>query len=266
MKKKPFMCLALGALLGAGALSSCAAKAFEEELNIVFLNEGEIVASDTITQFKNTQSPTLPEEYIPVGYRFLGWTTYEMDQIDTSSVAKFQSQYIGAGRMVHYKEAKPFAVNSTVTYKALFMDKDDIPKEYHYSVVAWYDKAATSGIVASEIETLEGKLKTYLAGKGVSQDDLDTILFRGYTGNVGPSTGQILYDDDVDIMLGWGSVSNITTTGSIPADTIYQSEEYQVTYNAEVKNRYLHRISDTDKAKLVTEYLISEEARAIFNS
>ena len=266
MKKKPFLCLALGAILGTGALSSCFAKAFEEELNIVFLNEGEILATDTITQFKNTKSPTLPEEYIPVNYRFLGWTTYDLDQIDTSSVAKFQSQYIGAGRMVHFQEAKPFAVNSTVTYKALCMHKDDIPKEYHYSVVAWYDKAATSGIVSSEIETLESKLKTYLAGKGVTQEDLDTIVFRGYTGNVGPSTGQILFDNDVDIMLGWGSVSNITTTGSIPLDMIYQSEEYQVTYNGEIKNRYLHRISDTDNAKTVIEYLLSEEARAIFNS
>ena len=35
--------------------SSCVAKAFEEEINVVFIDEfsGDFIGSDTVTQFKN---------------------------------------------------------------------------------------------------------------------------------------------------------------------------------------------------------------------
>ena len=90
-------------------------------------------------------------------------------------------------------------------------------------------------------------------------------MVRGYAGNVGPTTGQILYDDDVDLMLGWGSESNITTTGSIPVNMIRESISYQIAYNGEVKNRYIHRISDSVGGLKVLEYLQSEAAISFFN-
>lgn len=257
--------LALTSLIGIVTLSGCAVNYFEEEINVVFMNEGEIVDNGTVTQFKNIQSPTIPDAYIPEDFRFLGWTGYKENQLDLHDVSHFRSQYIGGGRMVHYIDVKKFAVNSTVTLNALIMHKDDIPKEYHYAVVAWYDKAGTSGMTAGQISTVSEKLGTYLLNNGVSQDDVNSIVFRGYTGNVGPSTGQILYDGDVDIMLGWGSLSNITTTGSIPPEMVLQSEEYQVTYEGNIKTRYLHRLSDTVGCLAVTQYLLSDEARAVFN-
>ena len=266
MKKTKKIALAFTSLLGLVSISGCAVNYFEDEINVVFVNEGEIVDYGVVSQFTNIQSPTISDAYIPTDYRFLGWTGYALNKLDTSSVEAFRSQYISGGRMIHYMDVKPFAVNKTVTLEALIMHKDDIPKEYHYAVVAWYDKAATSGIVSDQITTLSNKLNTYLLGNGVSQDDVNTIVFRPYSGNVGPTTGQILFDGDVDIMLGWGSLSNITTTGSIPESMVLQSEPYQVTYGGEIKNRYIHRLSDTVGSIAVTNYLLTAEAIAIFNA
>ena len=266
MRKVRSLFIALASLLGIVYMSGCAINYFEDELNVVFRNEGEIVDSGMVSQFTNIKSPTISEAYIPEDFRFLGWTAYSYSQLDLQDATNFKTQYIAGGRMVHYMDVKKFAENKTVVLDALIMHKDDIPKDYRYVVVAWYDKPATSGMTGGQINTLNDKLKTYLRGKGVSEADLETIVFRGYSGNVGPTTGQILYDGDVDIMLGWGSLSNITTTGSIPEEMVLQSEAYQVTYEGELKTRYLHRLSATENALTVTEYILSDEARAIFNA
>ena len=248
------------------SVSSCAINYFEEEVNVVFMNEGEIVDNGTITQFKNIKSPDLDPAYVPADFRFLGWTAYTYEQLDLKDPAHFKTQYISAGRMVHYMDVKEFAVNSSVTLNALIIHKDEIPREYHYAVVAWYDRAATSGVVSGQIETLNTKLKTYLQTQGVSEEDLNTIVFRGYQGQVGATTSQIMYDGDVDIMLGWGSKDNITTTGVIPADSVLESKALAVTYNGEIKNRQIHRITDTVGSVEVMKYLSSEEAAAIFKA
>lgn len=265
MRKIKTIFIALASLLGIVSASGCAVNYFEDEINVVFQNEGEILESGVVTQFTNIQSPTIADAYIPQDFRFVGWTAYSYSQLDLTSVAHFRTQYIAGGRMVHYMDVKQFAVNKTVVLEALIMHKDDIPKEYHYAVVAWYDKPTTTGIVADQINTLQTNLKSYLLNNGVSEADVETIVFRGYSGNVGPTTGQILFDGDVDIMLGWGSLSNITTTGSIPEEMVLQSEAYQVTYEGELKTRYLHRLSDSVGSLAVTEYILSDEARAIFN-
>ena len=265
MKLSKIITLALGTACSITFLSGCAAGFFEEEINVVFMNEGEVVDSGVVTQFKNYKTPSISEAYIPTDFRFLGWTTYDVSELDYSSPSNFKTQYIGAGRMVHYMEAKPHAINSTVTYQALIMHKDDIPKEYHYAVIAWYDKAGTSGLTQTNIDWVNEHLTTYLSNEGVSEDDINTVVFRGYSGNVGPTTGQILYDGDVDIMFGWGSLSNITTTGSIPEESVRESVPFSLIYNGETKNRYLHRISDNPGGIKVMEFLQSEEVTNYFN-
>ena len=265
MKISKIIPLALGTACSITFLSGCAAGFFEEEINVVFMNEGEVVDSGVITQFKNYKTPTISEAYIPTDFRFLGWTTYEAEELDYSNPTNFKSQYIGAGRMVHYMEAKPFAINSTVTYKALIMHKDDIPKEYHYAVIAWYDKAGTSGITDDNMSWVNEQLTTYLTNEGVSQEDINSVVLRGYSGNVGPTTGQILYDGDVDVMFGWGSLSNITTTGSIPEESVRESVPFTLIYNGETKNRYLHRISDNPGGIKVMEFFQTEEVTNYFN-
>lgn len=257
--------LALGSSIA--LLSGCQiVKSLEKEINVVFMNEGAIVSNGTVTQFKNFKTPELDSRYIPTDFKFLGWTPYSMEQLDLSDPVHFKTQYIGAGRMVHYMEALPYVDNSTVVYNALIMHKDDVPKEYHYAVVAWYDKEATSGITTAQIETLEGMTKAYLASQNVSQEDIDTVVFRGYSGNVGPTTGAILFDGDVDVMLGWGSVNNITTTGSIPVEQIAESDEdFKVDYNGATKTRALHRISPSEGGKVVYDYLDSAEVKYFFH-
>ena len=260
MKLKKLITFALGTACSLVFLSGCAAGFFEEEIHVVFMNEGEVVDAGVITQFKNYKTPTISSAYIPTDFRFLGWTTYEANELDYGNVAHFKTQYISAGRMIHYMEAKPHAVNSTATYHALIMHKDDIPHEYHYAVVAWYDKAANSGLNQGIMDTFTTNLKTYLSSEGVSDEDINTIIIRGYAGNVGPTTGQILYDDDVDLMLGWGSVSNITTTGSIPESMIRESVDYAIGTHA----RYIHRISDNAGGIKVLDYLKSDACKAFF--
>lgn len=66
-------------------------------------------------------------------------------------------------------------------------------------------------------------------------------------------------------MIGWGSVSNITTTGSIPEEDILETVAFPVNYNGEIKNRYIHRLSDSEGALKLMEYLKSEETANFFN-
>ena len=235
MKIKRLLVFTLGAACSLSLLTGCMAGMFEEELTVTFATGGEVIGTGTVTQFKNIKSPVLEDGYVPKNYRFLGWTPYPEEKLDLKDPVHFKTQYIGSGRMVHYMEAKPFAKKRQVTYEALIMHKDDIPKVYHYAVVAWYDKAGTSGLNQDKMNAYEKNVKSWLANEGVSEEDINTVVFRGYAGQVGATTGQILYDDDVDIMFGWGSLSNITTTGSIPPEMVRQTEEFQVTYNGEIR-------------------------------
>ncbi len=265
MKIKRLVVFTLGAACSLTFLTGCFAGMFEEEISISFVADGDIVGGGTVTQFKNIKSPVVDDGYIPNNYRFLGWTAYSEQELDMNDASHFKTQYIAGGRMVHYMEAKPFAKNHKVTYEALIIHKDDIPKDYHYAVLAWYDKAANSGINQEIMDAYEKNLKSWLASEGVSEEDINTVVVRGYAGSVGPTTGQILYDDDVDIMLGWGSLNNITTTGSIPEEMVKQSEPYKITYNGEVKNRYIHRLTDNPGALKVMEHLLSEASVSFFN-
>ncbi len=266
MKIKRLITLIVGSSCALAFLSGCSiVKSLEEELNVVFMNEGKIVESGTVTQFKNIKSPTISDAYVPTNYRFLGWTCYAEEELDLQSATHFKTQYIGGGRMVHYMDVKKFAINKTVTCQALIMHKDDIPRDYHYAVLAWYDKAANSGINQAKMDEYEGMVRNYLTSEGVSEEDVKSVVVRGYAGNVGPTTGQILYDDDVDIMFGWGSVSNITTTGSIPEEMIKQSEPYPILYNGEIKNRYVHRLTESEGSIKLMNYIMSEESMKFFN-
>lgn len=266
MKFKKGIVAGLGIAMSVVALTGCAAQMFEEEINVVFKNEGQIVETGKVTQFDNIKSPTISDAYIPTDFRFLGWTAYDIDEMDYSSPTNFKTQYIGGGRMVHYMDVRDHAEDNTVVLNALIMHKDDIPMEYHYAVVAWYNKPAMSGITEEQIAAYETSLHTYLAAEGVSEEDLATVVVRGYSGNVGPSTGEIIYDNDVDVMLGWGSLDNITTTGQFAPEDVLESVGYEVTYQGTVKTRHLHRLTENPGAYKVMEHLQLDSTRAIFVS
>lgn len=265
MKKAKLILLTGSVLMAVPFVSGCAAQMLEKNLNVVFMNEGEVVDSGVVNQYKNIKSPSIDAAYIPTDYRFLGWTCYSLNQLDYKDATHFKTQYIGAGRMVHYMDVQKFAEGSTVILEALMLHKDEIPKDYHYAVVAWYDKTNTTAMTAAQVNECEQNVKTYLLSEGVSQEDVNTVVFRAYTGNVGPSTGQILYDDDVDIMLGWGDVNNITTTGSIPVESIYDSDTFTAKNGDTTKTRYIYRISENAGGIKVMEYLKTDEAKAVFS-
>ena len=240
--------------------ASCAAKVFEKEINVVFMYEDEFISSDTVTQFKNIKSPELSDAYIPDGYKFFGWTPYDPDSVKATD-ENFKEKYIGAGKMVHWADVANYVKGETVILRSLMIDKNEIPKEYHYVVIAWYNKVATSGLDENIMSKFEESLFTYLRSINVSEEDLATIVIRGYTGNVGPTCGQIMEDDDVDIMLGWGSADNVTTTGGMDPAMLLET----VTgFAVGAKNRTLHRLTENERVLTVMEWLKYDECRAIF--
>ena len=264
MRFKKLITLILGVACSATLLSGCGfAKSFEEELNVVFMAEGDHIGDGTVTQFKNIKTPTISDAYLPdADYRFLGWTCYQENQLDLKSPSNFKKQYIRPGAMLHYMDVAKFKDNKTVICNALIMHKDDIPRDYHYAVVAWYDKVATSGIDQTKADKLEGMVKEYLTSEGVSQEDQNTIVFRGFTGNVGASTGAIMNDDDVDIMIGWAA--NISGTGVIPESAVLEDEKFNVP-GLTTPTRHIHRLTDSVGCLKVMEYLKSDEVKKFFD-
>lgn len=257
MQKKLLLCII--AILSIFTLTSCAAKVFEKEINVVFMYEDEIISNDTVSQFKNAKSPTLPDAYIPDGYKFFGWTVYNPDNVKATD-ENFKDKYIGQGKMVHYADICNHVENTTVILKALMIDKEEIPVEYHYVVIAWYNKPATSGVDEILMKKLETALVNYLKQNGVSDEDIESIVIRGYTGNVGTTCGAIMEDGDVDIMFAWGSKDNVMNTGGMKEEMLLET----VDFNVGSKSRTLHRLTEKETAKLVFTWLQSDECRNIF--
>jgi hypothetical protein len=185
---------------------------------------------------------------------------YDPDTVKATD-ENFKEKYVGAGKMVHWADVADHVKGDTIILRSLMIDKNEIPKEYHYVVIAWYDKVATSGLDENIIARFEDSLFAYLRSINVSEEDLATIVIRGYTGNVGPTCGQIMEDDDVDIMLGWGSADNVTSTGGMDPAMLLET----VTgYAVGAKNRTLHRLTESESVLTVMEWLKSDECRAIF--
>ena len=246
------------------SLSSCFAGMFEEEIKVNFIYEDEVISSDTLTQFKNIHTPALDEGYIYSGYRFYGWTPLNPDNVKATD-ENFKEEYIGDGKMVHYMDVKKYAKNGEVNLYALQIEKESIPHVYHYVVIAWYDKEATSGINANQMKALQAKLVEYLKAQGVSDEDIATIVVRGYTGSVGTSCANIMNDDDVDIMFGFGSKSNVVDTGGMKESSILETEALVVDYNGKTKNRTIHRLTENERVLKVMEWLKSNECKSMFH-
>ena len=258
MLKRLIVCLLLS--LTVIVTSGCAAKMFEKEINVVFVYEGEIIGHDTVTQFKNIKTVELDEAYIPVGYKFYGWTALNPDTIRATD-PNISEKYIGDGKIVHFGDVEKYAKNTTVVLRPLMIDKTEIPVVYHHVVIAWYDKVATSGIDANLMAQLENSLYNHLRSNGVSEEEIATIVIRAYTGNVGTTCGSIMEDEDVDIMLGWSSRDNLINTGGMKDDMLLETVEFKVG----TKNRTIQRLSDKPTAVAVFEWLQSDEVANIFN-
>lgn len=159
------------------------------------------------------------------------------------------------------------AINSELTYdnvKSLvnvgddslelypvFDDKIEQSERVHYVKIAWYDNSA-SGLTSDIIKEIKTALETYLTAEGVSATDIATIEFKAYSGKVGPSTEDINKDGDVDIMLGWGSDENITTTGKINASSLKESIK---DFTIGEKTRWVHVLSSDESVVKTMEFI-----------
>ena len=81
------------------------------------------------------------------------------------------------------------------------------------------------------------------------------------TGNVGTSCGQIMDDEDVDIMFGWSSISNVTSTGGMSEEMLLEAE---TSFSVGAKTRSVYRLSEKDTTRLVFNWMKTEECRNIF--
>ena len=225
----------------------------EPEINLTVTFHGD--TDVTVLLDDADKTITVPAITIPEGQMFLGFALTQDGEVVLNKSAGDELKYSDFRALLSEGQ-------TTIEFYPVF---EDIPVTENYVVIGWYAKESTSGLSQDLMDNYLKILKTYLAGEGVSQDELDTIIFRAYTGNVGPATDEILADGDVDILMGFGSLDNITTTGHIPAANVKESVEFPVLYNGNVKTRYLHRLTATENCIKVMEYLKGAETAEFFN-
>ncbi len=120
-------------------------------------------------------------------------------------------------------------------------------------VVAWYAKESTSGLNQDYMDAFKAKLVEFMASAGYTTDSVEV---RGYDGKVGETCAAITASGDVDLMVGWSSTDNLTTTGGWTEGKDFLENTGDITIGA--KARYAARITDTDLSKLVYAWILSE--------
>ncbi len=252
--KRHFIILAALTILP--LLSGCGlAKSLEEEINVVYQYDNEVLKTDTVTQFKNSLTPVLSDAYIPVDFRFFGWTAYDLRTIRYTD-PDFNSKYCDG--IVHYMDIKDLANNSTVVMRPLLIAEEDIPKIDYYCVIGWYNKTTTSGLDQNMIDNWTVKLKEYLTSEGATQDELDLIDIRGYGGDVATMGAAINKDGDVNVLLGVGN--NITSTGGV--ETVERSENN--IYMGGKTNRVIALLTEDEVSRKVYEWALTDDSLDCF--
>lgn len=208
------------------------------------------------------------EEYIPEESKFLGWTPLEENKLSFGDAYKFHREYFPLGNIfITYDDLSEITTKESVTLRPLILPKKDIPKADYFAVIAWYNKTGTSGLDRSKVDSFENETKKDMKQNNYLDNEINKLCFRSYTGNVGPTTNEIVEDGDVDIMLGWGSAPNISEVGAIPYETIYESIEIKVSDgNGGNKNRYLHRISNDENAIAVFNLIVNSDLLHFFEN
>lgn len=231
--------------------SSCSiVKSLEHTLNVVYEYNGEIIYTDTCSEFKNALSPTLSEEMIPVNHEFYGWTWLDPDSVIITEEG-FNSKYIEYDDVIHYSEIKQHATNTTVTLYPLFVNIDDIPIPNYYIAIGWYAKTSTSGLNEERINAWTEDLKTYLLSEGATNEDINNIVIKGYDGDVATAGSLINKDRYIDVLIGFGG--NIDSTGGV------EIIEKASGINMGGKSRYVHRLTEKETAIKVYNWLQTDE-------
>ena len=224
-----------------------------------------IIHGDTIEQTDIINRKTVimvPTISVPTNKEFLGFALTEDGEkaIDFVLGTDFTYSLVSALFSEENKEVNLYPVFGDLEVEPQdgFL-AEETPGREKYVVIAWYAKTSTSGLDETILTNFENALKAYLKEHGVSDERIATIVIKPYSGNVGPATQEILDDGGADIMLGFGSADNITTTGFIPADSILESVG-SVPMGG--KTRYIHRFSNDNEVLNVFAFIQSEAGLA----
>ena len=248
--KKKFLILPIALM----TLSSCEMlQGLEEEINVVFEYNNEIIYSDYATQFRNVLMPTLSEEQIPVEHEFFGWTWLNPDSVSIKDT-DFAEKYFEKDGVVHLNDIKDYAFNSTVTLYPVFVLEDDIPIPNYYIAVGWYGKTGTSGLDQARVDAWTVDLKEYLKSEGASDEDLNNVVINKYDGGVAEAGSLINKDRYIDILIGFGG--NIQSLGGVE----YIENIGGITMGG--KSRHIARLTEKETAVKVFNWLQTPEGNA----
>lgn len=251
--KKKFLLLPIALM----SLSSCSLlQGFEDEVNVVFEYNNEIIYSDYTTQFRNVLMPTLSEKQIPVDHEFFGWTWKDPDTLSIKDDEEgFYASFFEKEGVIHYADVADKAFNSTVTLYPVFALEADIPVEYHYLAVGWYQKTGTSGLNQERVDAWTNDLMAFLKTQGATDEDLSTVLVKGYDGNVATAGSLITKDKYVDVLIGFGKNMTDKDGGGLT---------YALDAKGDIpmggKSRYVHLLSDKPIARAVFDWVANDPA------
>lgn len=134
------------------------------------------------------------------------------------------------------------------------LPKYEVGEEKFEIIIAWYE-ASASGLTDAIAAEMETALKADLEKMGFNLANV-SITFRKYDGTVEPSCAAIMADNDVDIMIGWGS--NINTTGKMKFEdeTTYYRENIAANLTfGDKTGRYVTTITDNFITDLVCAWV-----------
>ena len=246
--RKTLMAALLAIVMCLAALSGCAmVRGFEKDVQVVLMVNGEYRGSYTVNAFNNAIVP-VPEA--PQGLMFYGWTADENWEEKGAANVK-----VSANKgLIRYDDVKDYAGEKlSVTLYPVF---GEIPR--HDIAIAWYDKAATSGLNSAVIDGFTSKFYAFLTEKGYETKEMD-IVIRSYAGNVGPTCEAIRGDGDIDIMIGWSHTKNLSVdAGSlVPGkDFLENNGNILINPNFEKGARYSARMNDKELTHLVYDWIL----------
>ena len=242
--KKRLVAVLIVVVMCLAALSGCSViKGLERDVQVILKNEGEYVGTYTVNQFNNAVVPEMEKE----NYQFRGWSPLE-DWTEEDG-EEYLSESTG---LIRYDDVKDFVdgENLSITLYAAYA-----PVPERDLVIAWYAKSTTSGIYEEHMTAFQDNLYTYLETQGYTPESMD-IVIRGYSGDVGTTCSEIRKDDDVDIMVGWSSTSNLVNTGGMVEGVDFIENNGGVTIGE--KERYAARLTDKELVNLVYRWIFDE--------
>lgn len=269
--KKSFIAVLLAVIMGFAVLSGCSLiKGLEHDVQVILINDGEYVGTYTVNQFNNAIVPEVekpveegenPKNYLDgtpmydedgnaINYTFVGWSVKENWTEEDGE--EYLSENTG---LIRYDDVKDFVGDESLSITLYAAYSVVPPRDL---VIAWYDKETTSGLNQTYMDAFEENLYSYLETQGYDTASMD-IVIRGYSGDVGTTCSQIIKDGDVDIMVGWSSTSNITSTGGMVEGVDFLVNNGGVRINPD-KSRYAALITNKTLSRLVYSWIFEEYA------